>query len=148
MVKDNSEKAISVKSGTVRINLSEIYNCPTQTIEVSEEIYQALEEFRRKDESAKKRIRRNCAGFCFDEIKTGEMRGVFQNSHEDKISDKLYCENIRQTLGEKTYSRALMHFGYGMTTREIAAVQDISHTAVVKSMRKVERLRIKNENQS
>lgn len=146
MLKDNGKKTGSSKNETITINLSEKYGGSQRTVKVSEEIYQAFEDFRKDDEKAKKWAQRHRAGFNFDETKTGMKEGIFQESHEDKASGKIDCERIRRILGETSYYRALMYFGYGMTTREIAAIENVSHTAVLKSIHKAARLRTKHTN--
>jgi hypothetical protein len=146
MLKDNGKKTGSSKNGTITVNLSEKYGCSRRTVMVSEEINQAFEDFRKDDEKAKKWAQRHRAGFNFDEIETGMKEGIFQESHEDKASGKADCERIRRILGETSYYRALMYFGYGMTAREIAAIENVSHTAVLKSIRQAELLRTKYTN--
>lgn len=124
-----------------KVILSEKYgfNCSEQrTVEVSEEILQAFEDFRREENRYKMNAYRHQVPFGFCEVEAAEIGGKIFQSAEDEFYENIRNERlysaIRQ-LSEANQRRFLLYVAEDMTLEEIAKLEGVSINAVAKSIR-------------
>lgn len=137
MLKNNNTNSIKSEEKKNIIRLSDYYpnNCSEQEyVEVSNEVLEAYKVFGRENNKQTVSDYRHIAPIGFDENIFGEMFGAYEASIDENVINQLWFEQLLKPYGEIILKRAVLYFIDGLSTREIAEIDDVSHTAVVKSI--------------
>lgn len=123
---------------TSLIFLSDYYtnNCSEQEcIEVKDEILEAYKEFQEIDRKLDNWDRNHRKKIIFDEIYIGEILGKRINSYEEYISEKIFIESLMSLCGKTIFRRSMQYYWNGRTLQDIADEENISVSAVSKSVK-------------
>ena len=142
-MKKKDYKALTPKTeaGTYIIRISDYYanNCSKQKYaEVSEEVIDYLIFKRREEKRLNERDYRTFTPFGFDEIETGEMCAVFSESAaEEYFSLELErtLKTAMQAISPSFRRRFYLYYVAGLTLEQVAKIEKVSHTAVLKSLK-------------
>ncbi len=143
MFKNNNVNSAKCEEKKNIICLSDYYpnNCSAQEyVEVSDEVLEAYEMFHRESNKQTVSDYRHINPIGFDENIFGEMFGAFETSIDNMVIDQIWFEQLIKPYGEIVFKRATLYFIDGLSTREIAEIDNVSHTAVVKSIRLVKNI--------
>lgn len=139
--KDIMAFVAKVENGKMFIRISDFYenNCTGQEFaEVSEAVLETLVAMKREQKRVKEEDYRHLASFGFDDVKTSELAGKTAGSPEEIYLIEAEAKRVREALNvlpSDIRRRVCMYFYDGMTTRQIAKAEGISHNAVAKSIR-------------
>ena len=140
---ENALCSLNIEKSKRIIRLADYYpnNCSEQEyVEVSDEIYEVYKMFQRESNKQTVSDYRHIKLIYFDENILGEMFGAIKASIDKEVIDKIWLEQLFMSCGKNAFRRAIMYFVNGLSTREIAAIEKVSHTAVVKSINQIKNI--------
>ena len=136
---ENEYKSLADKE-TVRIRLSDFYpdsRGEEEYCDVSHEVYEELMKNKREDHAQRVKNSRHLINADFDEIQCGEMYGIFTESNTRNILAALWMKEIMLPKSEELYRRSLMYYVQGMSVGEMAKTEDVTKTAIRRSIRRM-----------
>ena len=131
------------RNETVSIKLSDFYpnNCSDEEYcEVSRKVYEELMKNKREDNAIRVSDQRHIESYCFDEIKCGELEGIYTDSNEKIIDLIILLRNLLAPYGEKYVRRGVMYYINGETPASIAMLENVTRDAVWKSLKRIKRI--------
>jgi len=142
MLNQNNRKVEYFKSEENKnlVKLSTVYdnNCSEQnTVEVNDSILSELIKYANEDNNYARWQRSRVDYEEFDEVKIGEVYGIQEKSFEEGIMENILLEELFHECGEKAIKRAKLAVTKGLSAREIAEMEGVSHSAINKSLKKV-----------
>ena len=136
----NSVHFVKLGENRYLIRVSEFYPdncCDEDEAIVSEEHLDQLLSFKDEEVREQDRDDDNRAGvFLGDECYSGTI-GLFQESFISDIETELWLEQVLADMGDKAIRRAKMVYLEGYKNRELARLENVTHEAINKAMRKI-----------
>lgn len=124
--------------------LSSVYqhNCSDQkTVIVDDDVLEVFRQSNRDRERERSRRRRHGSNIYLGENENFDAElGLITNAPDEVVEHELYLEYIKRFFDNKVYNRGIMYYLQGMTQNEIAKVEEVSATAVHKSIVKFKRV--------
>lgn len=139
--KDLMAFVAKVEDGKKFIRISDFYESNytgEEFVAVSDDVLESLVAMKREEKRMAENDYRYLAAFGYDDAAIAEIEGKFVSSPEDTFLIEVEAERAREALAVLSPDirrRIYMYFYDGMTTRQIAKAEGVSHNAVAKSIR-------------
>lgn len=138
MFKNNNVNSAKCEENKNVIRISDYYpdNCSEQEyVEVSKEILDAYKSFEEIDKRLHNWDRNHKKNIFFDEIYFGEFLEICIESHENAVIGKMAVESLASLCGETVFRRAVKHYLFKDTLKNIAEEENASISAIYKSIK-------------
>ncbi len=118
--------------------LSSVYqhNCSNQKmVIVDDDVLEVFRQSNRDRERERSRRRRHGSNIYLGGSENFDAElGLITSAPDEAVEDTLYLEYIKHFFDDKVYNRGIMYYLQGLTQQEIADIEEVSATAVHKSI--------------